>query len=256
MRNLATLINKELKLYFISPVAYVVGSVFLVIVGFLFYTIVVMFSRQSLEFMRLQGVTPQLDIHQAVFHPTFLNMAVILLLVVPVLTMRLFAEEKKLKTIELLMTSPVTITELVLGKYLAAFLIYASLLALTFFMPILIGIYSVIDWGPLGSSYLGLLLLGGVFLVVGLFASSLTENQIIAAVISFGVLICLWMLSIAVRTVSSSAAGELLTYLSLYEHLNHFIRGLIDTSDIIFYLSFIAFGLFLTHRVLESQRWK
>jgi ABC-2 type transport system permease protein len=256
MRNLVTLINKELKVYFISPVPYVAGAVFLVIVGFLFYTIVAMFSRQSLEFMRLQGVTPQLDIHEAVFRPTFLNMAVVLLLVVPVLTMRLFAEEKKLKTAELLMTSPITIAELVLGKYLAAFLVYASLLALTFFMPVLIGAYSTIDWGPLGSSYLGLLLLGGAFLVVGLFASSLTENQIIAAVTSFGILICLWMLSIAVRTVSSSALGELLTYLSLYEHLNHFVRGLLDTSDVIYYLSFIAFGLFLTHRVLESQRWK
>jgi len=256
MRNLIAIMTKELRLYFISPVAYVVGTVFLIIVGFLFYSIVALFSRQSLEFMRLQGTTPQLDIHEAVFRPTFLNMGVILLLVAPILTMRLFAEEKKLKTVELLMTSPVTITEMVLGKYLAAFLVYAGLLALTFCMPILIGVYSVIDWGPLGSSYLGLLLLGGAFLVVGLFTSSLTENQIIAAVISFGILICLWMLSIAARTVSSSTLGGLLNYLSLYEHLNHFIRGLLDTSDVIFYLSFIAFGLFLTHRVVESQRWK
>lgn len=256
MRNLITLIGKEIKLYFISPVAYVLGAVFLVIVGFLFYNIVALFSRQSLEFMRLQGITPQLDVHEAVFRPTFLNMGVVLLLVVPILTMRLFAEEKKLKTFELLMTSPVTITEMVLGKYLAAFLVYAGLLALTFCMPALVGVYSVIDWGPLGSSYLGLLLLGGAFLAVGLFSSSLTENQIISAVISFGVLLCLWILSVAARTVSSSTLGGLLNYLSLYEHLDHFIRGLLDTSDLIFYLSFIALGLFLTHRVVESQRWK
>ena len=256
MRNIITLIGKELKLYFISPVAYAVGAVFLIIVGFLFYNIVAIFARQSLQFMRLQGITPQLDIHEAVFRPTFLNMGVVLLLVMPILTMRLFAEEKKLKTVELLMTSPLTITEIVLGKYLAALLVYATLLALTFSMPVLIGFYSAIDWSPLGTSYLGLLLLGGAFLAVGLFSSSLTENQIIAAVISLGVLVCLWMLSIAVRTVSSSTLGGLLTYLSLYEHLNHFIRGLLDTSDFIFYLSFIAFGLFLTHRVVESQRWK
>jgi gliding motility-associated transport system permease protein len=256
MRNLITLIGKELKLYFISPIAYVVGAVFLIIVGFLFYNIVAVFARQSLQFMRLQGMTPQLDIHEAVFRPTFLNMGVVLLLVVPILTMRLFSEEKKMKTTELLMTSPLTITEIVLGKYLAAFLVYAVLLALTLSMPLLIGFYSTIDWGPLGSSYLGLLLLGGAFLAVGLFASSLTENQIIAAVISFGTLLCLWILSVAARTIGSSTLGGLLNYLSLYEHLDNFIRGLVDTSDLIFYLSFIAFGLFLTHRVVESQRWK
>ena len=256
MKNLFALIGKELKVYFISPVAYVVGAVFLIIIGFLFYNIVAIFSRQSLQFMRLQGMTPQLDIHEAVFRPTFLNMGVVLLLVVPILTMRLFAEEKKLRTNELLMTSPLTITEIVLGKYLASFLVYAIFLALTLSMPLLVGIYSTIDWGPLLSSYLGLLLLGGAFLSVGLFASSLTENQIIAAVISFGILLCLWILSVAARTIGSATLGGLLNYLSLYEHLDHFIRGLVDTSDLIFYLSFIAFGLFLTHRVVESQRWK
>ena len=256
MRNLITLIGKELKLYFISPIAYVVGAVFLIIIGFLFYNIVVLFARQSLQFMRLQGMTPQLDIHEAVFRPTFLNMGVVLLLIMPILTMRLFSEEKKMKTTELLMTSPLTITEIVMGKYLAAFLVYSVFLALTFSMPLLIGVYSTIDWGPLGSSYLGLLLLGGAFLAVGLFASSLTENQIIAAVISFGILLCLWILSVAARTVGSESLGGVLNYLSLYEHLDHFIRGLVSTSDLIFYFSFIAFNLFLTHRVVESQRWK
>ena len=256
MRNILTLAGKEMKLYFISPIAYVVGMVFLAISDYLFYLQVGLYSSLSMQMMRFQGNLPQLNIHQAVFLPTFLSMSIILLLIMPLLTMRLIAEEKKTKTNELLLTSPLTITEIVLGKFLAAWTIYFLLLALTLHMPILLGVFTQITWKPLLSSYLGLFLMGGVFLAIGLFASSLTENQIVAAVISFGILIGFWLIGVSAQNAGESPAGQVATYLSLLAHLENFVKGLIDTRDLTYFVSMITLGLFLTHRVVESQRWK
>lgn len=256
MRNIMTLIGKEMKIYFISPIAYVVAMVFLVVSDYLFYNQILFYSSLSTQMMRFQGNLPQLNIHQAVFRPTFLNMSIILLLIMPLLTMRLFAEEKKGRTTELLLTSPLTITEIVLGKFLAAWIIYFLLLALTLHMPILLGLFTQIAWKPLLSSYLGLLLMGGVFLSVGLFASSLTENQIVAAVISFGILIGFWLIGLSAQNAEGTSAGEVVKYLSLLDHLDNFVKGLIDTRDLTYFISMTTLGLFLTHRVVESQRWK
>ncbi|HEY5600051.1 MAG TPA: ABC transporter permease [Candidatus Manganitrophaceae bacterium] len=255
MRNILTIASKELKLYFVSPIAYVVAMVFLAVSDFLFYNIVVSYSSISTQMMRFQGNLPQLNIHEAVFRPTFLNMSVILLLIMPLLTMRLLAEEKKGRTNELLMTSPVTITEIVLGKFFAAMIVYLLMLALTLHLPLILSTYSDVAWKPLLSSYLGLFLMGGVFLSMGLFASALTENQIIAAVISFGILIGLWLIGVTAQG-AGGGAGEVLSYLSLVEHLDNFVKGLIDTRDLTYFVSLMTLGLFLAHRVVESQRWK
>jgi ABC-2 type transport system permease protein len=256
MRNIWIIMSKELKIYFISPIAYVVMAVFLAITDFLFYAITVNYSFLSSQVMRSQGFLPQLNLQQMVFRPTYLNMSVVLLLIMPLLTMRLFAEEKKSRTAELLMTSPVTITEIVLGKFLAAFGVFALMLLLTLHMPLIIAVIGRVDWVPLLPNYVGLLLLGGVFLSLGLFASALTENQIVAAVLSLGIFLLLWLIGVTAQTAGTTGAGAVISYLSMTDHLDNFTKGLLDTRDIVYFGSLILFGLFLTHRVVESQRWK
>jgi len=256
VKNIATLVGKELRLYFISPIAYVVAMVFLAVTDFLFYSQIRFYSGLSLQMMQFQGNMPQLNIHDAVFRPTLMNTSIILLLIMPLLTMRLFAEEKKGKTNELLMTSPVTITEIILGKFLASMLVYLLLLALSLHLPLILSIVTDISWKPLMASYLGLFLMGGVFLSMGLFASSLTENQIIAAVIGFGILIGLWLIGASAHGGGGSALAEVANYLSLVAHLDNFVKGLLSTRDLSYFVSMTLLGLFLTHRVVESERWK
>lgn len=256
MRNILTLMEKELRLYFFSPIAYVVAMVFLSVSDFLFYNQIQYFSGLSMRMMQFQNNLPELNIHDAVFRPTFFNMSFILLLIMPLLTMRLFAEEKKEHTNELLMTSPITITEIVLGKFFASLVIYTLLLVLSLHLPLMLSFAVDISWKPLFTSYLGLFLMGSVFLAIGLFASALTENQIIAAVISFGILIGLWMAGTSAHSVGESALGHIANYLSMSQHLDQFIKGLISTRSLSYFISMTVLGLFLTHRVVESQRWK
>jgi ABC-2 type transport system permease protein len=256
MRHLWTIALKEIRAYFYSPIAYVLIAVFLIISGYMFSSIVSFASRQSVQLLRFQGAAPQINLNELVFRPTFHNMSVVLLLIVPILTMRLFSEEKKTRTTELLLTSPLTISEIVLGKYLGAFVIYLAMVGLTLYMPLLLSIYGQVNWGAVFSGYLGLVLLGAVFLAIGLFASSVTENQVIAALISFGLLLLVWLLGWAAATVEGTGLGEVLSYLSILDHFDGLLRGLVETRTIVYYLSFVAFGLFLTHRVVESQRWK
>lgn len=256
MRNILTLMGKELRLYFISPIAYVVAMVFLAISDFLFYNQIQYFSGLSMRMMQFQNNLPELNIHDAVFRPTLFNMSFILLLIMPLLTMRLFAEEKKEHTNELLMTSPITITEIVFGKFIAALVVYLLLLVLSLHLPLMLSLAVDISWKPLFTSYLGLFLMGAVFLSMGLFASALTDNQMIAAVISFGILIGLWMAGASVHTAGESALGQVANYLSMSNHLDQFIKGLISTRSLTYFISMTALGLFLTHRVVESQRWK
>lgn len=256
MQNIFTLMGKELRLYFISPIAYVVAMVFLAVSDFLFYSQIRFYSGLSLQMMQIQGNLPQLNIHDAVFRPTLMNMSIILLLIMPMLTMRLFAEEKKGRTTELLMTSPISITQIVLGKFFAAMVVYLLLLLLSLHLPLILSIATEISWKPLFSSYLGLFLMGGVFLSFGLFASALTENQIIAAVIAFGILIGLWMAGVSGHNAGGGAFGEVANYLSISGHLDGFIKGLLGTRGVTYFISMTILGLFLTHRVVESQRWK
>ncbi len=256
MRNILTLMGKELRLYFISPIAYVVAMVFLAVSDFLFYNQIQYFSGLSMRMMQFQNNLPELNLHDAVFRPTLFNMSFILLLIMPLLTMRLFAEEKKEHTNELLMTSPITITEIVFGKFIAALVVYFLLLVLSLHLPLMLSLAVDISWRPLLTSYLGLFLMGAVFLSMGLFASALTDNQMIAAVISFGILIGLWMAGASVHTAGESTLGQVANYLSMSNHLDSFIKGLISSRSLTYFISMTALGLFLTHRVVESQRWK
>ncbi len=255
MRALVCLIQKELRAYLASPVAYVVGAIFLLVSGFLYASITTVVARQTLQFLQFQGFTPQLSINEMILRPTYRNMVVVLILITPILTMRLFAEEKRSRTIELMMTSPISIATIIFGKYLAALSLYVLMLSLTVYMPILMALFGSVEWGPVLSGYLGLVLIGAVFLAIGLFGSTLTENQIIAASVSFGLLLVFWLLGWAATAAGSGEVGRLLTYLSFFEHLDNFMKGVIDLGDIVYFVSLAAFGLFLAHRVVESQRW-
>ena len=254
MTRTFTIAAKELRTYLVSPVAWVVATVFLAVTGLLFYNIVAWYSMQSFQMMQFQGQMGQVDVNRMVFQPTFHNMAVTLLLLVPIVTMRLLAEEKKARTAQLLFTSPVRLGEIVGGKYLAAVALLSLIVLLTGYMPLLVWVYGSLEWGPILTGYLGLILLTAAFVSLGLFASSLTENQIVAAVLTFGLLLVFWLLGWAAQTGGEGA--ELFEHLSIITHLEAFVSGVVELKHVAYYLSVSAFGLFLTHRVLDSSRWR
>jgi len=253
---IAALSAKELRIAMASPIVSVVAGVFLAIVGLFFSQIVIVASLQSLQMLQFQGSLPQLNLTTMVFQPIFRNVHVILLLVIPLLTMRLLSEERKNKTMELLMTSPMTLTQVIVGKYLAVLVIYAALLGLTGYMPILLSLWGTVDWPTVLSGYLGLFLVGAVYLALGLFASSLTENQISAAVVTLGLILGFWIVGWAAMTVDNPAVRPVLEYLSVNQHLDRFLKGLLDSSSVVYTFSVAGFGLLLTHRVLDSSRWR
>jgi ABC-2 type transport system permease protein len=250
------IVAKELRSAFTSPIIYVVGAVFLVIFGVLSYIAVVNAGTQAIRLMQIQGLAAKINLNDLVFRPTFYSTAIILLLVLPILTMRSFAEERKLKTFELLMTSPVGINHIVAGKFVGVLLIYMGMLVLTGVVPVVLAIFNSFDWAPVFTGYLGLLLMGALFLAVGIFASSVTENQIVAAFLSFGMLLSVWLMGAMGSILGDTVAGNTMSYLSFIEHYDRLVRGLIDTKDLVYYACGILFMLFLTHRVVESQRWK
>lgn len=260
MRNVLAVYSKEMRSYFVSPVAYVIAGVFLFLTGYLFRSILMQFNLICLQYaqrsqMMQMGGMPPLNLNEMVVTQFFAVMDFIWLLVVPMLTMRLYSEEKKSGTIELLMTSPVSTVEVLLGKFLACLSLYTLIVALTLVYCVILEIYGSPDWGPIFSAYLGYLLLGGTFIAVGILASALTENQIVAVLLSFGMLLLLWLIDWSASFAGPTAA-KLLQQLSFIEHLQDFQRGVIDTKDVVFYLSFIFFALFLTTRVIESRRWR
>ncbi len=259
MRNFLAIYTKEMRSYFVSPVAYVIAGVFLFLTGYLFRNILMQFNYYCLQFSQrqqfMQGGMPNLNLNEMVVAQFFAVMDFIWLMVVPMLTMRLFSEEKKSGTIELLMTSPLSTTQILLGKFFAALSLYMTIVALTLVYCLILELYGDPDWGPIWSAYLGYLLLGGTFIGVGVLASSLTENQIVAVLLAFGALLLLWLIDWSASFAGPTAAA-ILTYLSIIQHLQDFQRGVIDTGDVVFYLSLTFFTLFLTSRVLESRRWR
>lgn len=255
MTPVNTLLAKELRSYFVSPVVYVVGAVFLLIVGLLAYIYIVFTGAQAIQLMQVQGQA-QINLNDLVFRNLFSSIRFVLLLVLPILTMRLFAEEKKLRTFEFLLTSPIGLNEIVAGKFVSVFLLFLGLLGLTGLIPLTLALFSDFDWYPVLTGYLGLVLLGALFLSVGVLASALTENQIVAAFVSFGLLLLLWLLSGVGSLLGDTSAGQVIAYLSFMDHYDHLVRGLIDTRDLVYFGSALLLMLFLTHRVVDSTRWK
>ena len=255
MKNIWAICKKEVKTYFTSPIAYVVITVFLVLVGFFFYSLIWWFNSQSMQMARNPYYYQQLNINQMVFSPLFHNISIILLLMIPLLTMRLFSEEKKIKTDELLYTSPLSVNQIILGKYFAALFVLLVMLMLTGVLSIFTFAFGNPEAVPILNGYLGLFLMGAAFIAAGIFFSSLTENQIVSAILTFGALLLFWILNWA----SYSAGGmwkSVLNYLSIFQHFDDMTKGILDTTDVVYYLSFSFLGLFLTHSVIQSRRWR
>ncbi len=237
MRTVQAVAWKEIQIYFGSPTAYIVGLIFLALTGFFFaQDLGVAFPEASLS--------------------GFYQWApVILILMAPALTMRLLAEEQKLGTIELLLTSPVRDWEVVVGKYLASLVFLLATLFLTLYYTILLIVFASPDPGPIYAGYLGLVLLAAASLSVGMLASTLTSNQIVAAVVAMGVLLGLYFLD-AASGVAGGLGSTLINEIGIKGHFDDFERGVIDTKHIVYFVSLTAFFLFLTIRALESRRWR
>ena len=253
MRNVLTIAGKELRSYFASPIAYVVIGFFALLYGYFFYALLSFFNRQSMQMS--MGMGGSLNINQMLIAPVLSNVSVILLFVLPMVTMRTYSEEKRTGTIELLLTSPLTDTQIILGKFLGALGLYAAMLAVTAIHLALLFLYGNPEWKPILTGYLGLLLMGGCFIALGLLISSLTRNQIVAGMITFAVFLMLWVIN-WIGTFVGPTAQAILSHLSITDHFDDFAKGVLDTKHIVYYASFIAFGLFLTAKAVDSERWR
>jgi ABC-2 type transport system permease protein len=236
-------------------VAWVVFTIFLLIGGYFFYSIFAFFTLASMQSAMNPAMARDLNVTDSVMRPLFSNISVILLLLLPLVTMRLFAEERRSGTIELLLTYPVRDGAVLAGKYLAAHALYAVMIGLTVLYPGIVVYFARLEWGPVLTGYLGLLLMGATFIAVGVFASSLTENQIVASITTFGVLLIFWILGWS-ADYAGGTMGRVLQFLSILEHNESFAKGVVDTKDLLYYLNFTVLALFLTLRSLEARRWK
>ncbi len=259
MKNCCAIFNRELRSYFTSPIAYAVLAGFLFIAGYFFYAILSSFLqyalRSSMQAQYYRMAPPAINVNMLALRPFFYNIAIIMVFAVPAITMRLYAEEKKTGTIELLLTSPVKSIETILGKYFAALVLYTVLIAATGIYQIILFTHGNPEIGQILSSYLGLFLLGGSFIAVGIFVSTLTDNQIVAVFVTMILLLLFWVIGWA-SDFAGSTIGGFLGYISLLTHFDEFAKGVIDVKDIVLYLSFIFFFLFLTWTSVESVRWR
>lgn len=255
LSNVWTIARRDFRSYFTTPIAYIVIGVFLLLMGYFFFGHLSEFAQMNA--MSQFGAARKATLTDAIVRPLYGNMNVIFLFLVPFVTMRLLAEEKKQHTIELLLTSPVTTWEIVLGKFLSAFLFLLVTMACTLVYPAVLFATGNPDPGPLFAVILATLLLVSCYLAIGVFFSALTENQIVAGALTFVASLLFWIISWAGRFGSGgSAAGEIFNYLSLIYHWNSLSEGVLNSSDILFFLSFIFVGLFLANRVLDSYRWR
>src|SRR3989338_7898526 len=247
MTNLFALTSRELKAFWYSPIAYVVGALFLLMQGWVFWLLVAVLNDPRVD--------PAWTMAQFYFGGTFFYWFSALI-TASLLTMRTFSEEKRTGSIELLLTAPVTDAQVVLAKFLGAWLAYIFLWAATLVYFLVLRSFSAFDWGPVITGYVGTWLLGGVLIALGVLASSLTRNQVIAAVLSFVALMLLFSVGILDVFVRDPEASKLIKYLSLTDHLGSFSKGLLDTRPMVYYLSLTLICLFLTGRVISSPRWR
>ena len=255
MKNSWIIAKRDLGSFFNSPIFYVITTVFLIIYSYIFVNILSFFSMQSMQSGQFQQMGIALNINEMVIEPSFQNMAVVLLLIIPIVTMRSFAEEKKSKTFRLLLSSPVHLKEIIWGKFFACMIVITVMVLISSYSIGFLFMIGEPDIGPVLTGYLGILLTAGCYVSIGIFASSLTENQIVAAVITFGFSLFMWVIGWGAQTANSTT-GQVLQYLSVIEHMDRFLKGMIETSDLAYFLSFIIFGLFLCYRTLDSNRWR
>jgi ABC-2 type transport system permease protein len=260
LRNVAAIVGKEWRHYFGSPIAWVALFVWTLLFGIFFYFSFTFFLEQSMRASQ-QGMEfgggVRISINEYLIRPIFHNMAVVALFIAPMLTMRLFAEEKRQGTIELLATSPVTDWQVVIGKFTAAALLYGLMILAGLVNVALIWAYasSRPEWKPVLTGALGLFLLGSCFLAMGTFVSTLTRNQIVAGILGFCLFLGMWTLGWADDPMGGPVA-KVVGYLGVTTHLEDLVKGVVDLKDVVFYLTVVTFGLFLAHQSIQSQRWR
>lgn len=254
MRNVLAIADKEIRSYFASPIAYIMIGLFSLLFGWFFYVYLMAFVQQSEQMMQMGGGSGT-NVNQMMIRGLFQNTAVIILFVMPMITMRTYSEEKRSGTIELLLTAPITDLEIIVGKFIGALALYGAMLLVTMLYILILFKIGNPEWRPIVAGYLGLLLMGGCFLSTGLFISSLTKNQIVAGFLTFATFLMLWIINWLGES-SGPTTRDVLNYLSITEHFDDFARGIIDTKHVVYYLSFITFGLFLTAKSVDSERWR
>jgi ABC-2 type transport system permease protein len=241
MQNILVIAKRELYSYFVSPIAYVAIAVYLVVAGFIFWL--------EITGMALGGASPSLQ-------GQFSTMVFLWLIFAPPLTMRLLAEEQRMGTLEILLTSPVRDWEVVLGKFVASLAVLLLTIAITLTYGLILKSYGNPDPGPMAAGYLGLFLAGGALMAIGVLASAVTQNQVVAAVFAFVINLVLWVISAAGQVAGSSVVTQVLNQMGFFEHTLNFWRGVIDTNDMVYFVSVMALALFIATRVLETRRWR
>lgn len=256
MGNIVAIARKELKSYFTSPIGYVLIALWAFLFGWFYINILAGFLRQSMQMAGMGGPATA-NINQDMLRPLLYNVTILVLFIMPGVTMRTYSEEKRSGTMELLLTSPITDFQIIMGKFFGALALYVMLLMVTWIHVGFLFVYGSPEWKPLVAAYLGLLLFGACFISVGLFISSLTKNQVIAFVATFSIFLFLWVISwISTSSWASPTVSSVATYLSIVDHFDDFGKGVIDTTHVVYYLSFITFGLFLTAKSVDSERWR
>jgi len=261
VKNIMALTGREIKSYFISPIAYVTLMIFLLLTGYFFYGGLIEFGRRFTHYQQLAQIyrnpeiLSQINLNSTVIANMLFNMVFVFLFLIPLLTMRSFAEEKKNGTEELLMTSPITVNQIIAGKFFGAFTFMMLMLIPTIAYQILLFHYAEPELGPVISGYVGVVLFVITGISIGLFTSSLTENQIISAVITFVILLFLFIINM-VGGAEGTLVNSLVKYLSVVEHIRNFIQGLIDFKDVVYFATLTLFFIFLTKRSVESIRWR
>ena len=255
MKGFTAIFRKEMANFFVSPIAYCVMAIFLLISGFFFWANLSLMSLVSLQAASDPMISQRINLTDVVLKPLGQNMSIVLLFLTPLLTMRLLSEEKKTGSIELLMTYPISDFSIVMGKFTAALAVLIIMLSGTFSYPVILWKLGGFDTGILLTSYLGLIMMGAAFIGLGIFISLLTENQIIAATVTFGLALLFWIISWTSSFVGPTS-GYILKQMSILERMDSFHKGALSLSDLTFFIFFSAFFIFLSLRSLESMRWR
>jgi len=258
MRNAWIIFKRDLKAYFTSPIAYVVIALFVAISGVFFYALLTRFLNIQMQAMyqaqQMGRSQFPVNVNLYLIRPLVSNMSIIALFMVPMITMRTFSEDKSQGTMELLLTSPVTNLQMIFGKFGAALALYVAMIAVAFIYPLVLMLYGQPEMLPTLLGYAGLILLGAATVSVGVLISSFTENQIIAAVGTFAIMMLFWM----VGWVGSGSGvfSSVASYVSIIQHMQDFTKGVFDTTHLVYYASFMFLALFLTYQSIESTKWR
>jgi ABC-2 type transport system permease protein len=257
VRNVLTIAGREVRSYFASPVAYVLLAVFLALGGYFFYALLTAFNQslQIYAMMRNPELLQRFNLNEMVIRPLLQNMSVLLIFLVPAITMRMFPEEKRAGTYELLLTSPVRVSEIVLGKFLGGLVLVLLMVALSGFFGVLLSVYGNPERPMMLAGYFGLALMAVAFLAVGTLISSFTDNVVIAYVGTLFALLLLYTIGWLGETLSG-VAGALVKYASITEHFQELLKGIIDTRELVYFGTLLVVSLFLTQRSVESVRWR